>query len=55
MKSHHNLDVNTELDNVNSSKFLATLLSLLWDSALLYWDIPEANFSLAQTDILSPD
>ena len=24
--------------------FLASLLLLLWDSALLYWDIPEANF-----------
>ena len=24
--------------------FLATLLFLLWNSALLYWDIPEANF-----------
>ena len=26
--------------------FLTMLLFLLWDSALLYWDIPEANFSI---------
>ena len=28
------------------SSFLATLLFLIWDSELLYWDlhVPEANF-----------
>ena len=30
-----------------AGKFLATLLlSLLWDSVLLYWDAPEANVSI---------
>ena len=27
-------------------KFLAMLLFLHWNSALLYWDIPETNFSI---------
>ena len=27
----------------SESCFLAALLCLIWDSALLYWDIPEAN------------
>ena len=35
--------------------FLTTFLFLLWDSALLYWNIPEANFSIGSNGIRSSD
>ena len=34
------------LINQVKNMFLATLLFFHWNSALLYWDIPEANFSI---------
>ena len=35
--------------------FLATLLFLLRDYALLYWDMPEANILMAKNGMLSSD